>query len=533
MNAVNWLRTRQEEHELTYWLSIVSYDKKDRSFNNRIYLFYLILFFSVWIFVTLTFFAGVGALLLRLFNANQPAQAALLCEVLVLGIWNIFALRAALKRSPVIFSEQDATLICQMPVDHRQVTLRWFLMPWLKSAIPFWLMSITIGFSLAEIGMAGAINAGHIFAYAGYGLRAWAAMLPVHLALFAFQWVIGVYFLQKDLDRRQFAWPVMIFAIVLSSLAVFSLLYAGISDPFVKTLFFPLLAGFGTGSLLPSLLPSGILAVALLGLLYGVSGSFSLSRAAQETQGWEVIHTALQYGFTSYAESLQTQNRLGVRRAPSRMPALAGAGILVWKDILQSRRSFRLGSLGNWFTIFAIMLGLSLLPDLASITLAMFFWGNTIEKVSVIRLRNDLSCWPLTRQLPISYRKFLIFELGLAYLLSVMVSSAGLGLSAALFHTQIHSSILLIPGMVAGVAGIAALDVIRHSRSNLLLNGSVPNVNAGGILLGVLFAVIPLYIYVFLPGIIGLILSILVSLFLGFAAFRLALHAYRNIGDSG
>jgi hypothetical protein len=137
MQAVHWLRSLQEELELTYWLAIVSYKRHDHSISNRIYLLYLIIFFSIWIFVTLTFFASGGELLLRLINSDDPIQAAIFLETLLLGTWSIFGLWQSCKRSPVSFSEQDALLICQMPVSRRKVTMRWFLMPWLKNAILF------------------------------------------------------------------------------------------------------------------------------------------------------------------------------------------------------------------------------------------------------------------------------------------------------------------------------------------------------------------------------------------------------------
>lgn len=537
MHAVHWLRTRQEERELTYWLSLVSYDKDDRSINNHAYLLYLILFFTAWIFVMLTFFASGGAVFLRLFNESDTVSAAIFLEVLILGVWNVFALWQSMRRSPVVFSEQDATLICQMPVSRRQVTMRWFLMPWLKSAIPFWLVAITIGFSLAEIVMPGAMGASHILNYAGYGLRAWIAILPVHLALFSLQWIVGVCRLQKDLERRWFTWPVTITAIVSLSFLLFFTFDSSIPfsvpwNSFIKIITFPFQAGFGYGNLFVSLLSSGFFVIALLGILFWVSGSFSLSRAAQETQGMVVLHTATRYGFTSYAKELQTQQRLGVNRAPSRLPAFAGAGVLIWKDILQSQRTFRLSALSNWFYIFSVMLCFSLLPDLSSRAFAIAIWVIQIGQVSVIRIRSDLSRWSLVRQLPISYYKFLLFELSSVYLLSVLISLTGLAINSLIFKTPIDRLAVLIPGIIAGVACAAAFDVIRHSRSNLLLNGSVPEVSAGGILLGVIAAAVPILINTLLSGITGFALSILVSLFLGGVAFFLVVRSYRNIDAS-
>ncbi|MCE5209008.1 MAG: hypothetical protein LLG42_11950, partial [Chloroflexi bacterium] len=299
-----------------------------------------------------------------------------------------------------------------------------------------------------------------------------------------------------------------------------------------KVFLIPLQAGFGYGNLSLSMLSSGFFAAAMLGMMVWVSGTFSLSRAAQETGEIEVIHSAQRYGLTSYAEQLQTQQRLGVIRAPSRLPAFAGPEILIWKDLLQSQRSFRLSSLFVWFRIFLLMLSLPLLPDLGSRALVIAVWVIQIGQVSVIRIRSDLSRWSLVRQLPISHKKFLLFELGPACLLSVMVSLAGIAISSLIFKTPLDGFTTLVPGIVAGVAGMAAFDVIRRSRSNLLLAGSVPEVSAGGILFGVILAAVPLLINTLLSGMIGLTLSILLSLGLGVLAFNLAVRSYRTMDAS-
>ncbi len=537
MHAVHWLRTRQEEREFAYWLSLVAYEHRDHSLANRIYLLYLIIFFGIWIFATLTFFASGGAVFLRLLNPIDPVRAAIFLEVLLMGVWSVFAFWQSLRRSPVVFSEQDAVLICQMPVNRRHVTLRWFPMPWLKSAVLFWLAAIALGFSVAEVTLPGVMDASHIPEYATYGFRALAATLPIHLALFSLQWVMGIVRLQKNLERHWLAWLVIPLTIVFFSfLLIFTL---DLNIPFrapwndiAKALLIPLQAGFGYGNLSVSLLYSGFIAAAMLGIMAWVSGSFSLSRAAQETGEIEVIHSAQQYGLTSYAKQLQTQQQLGVKRAPSRLLAFTGVRILVWKDLLQSQRSFRLSALFVWFRIFFLMISLPLLPDLGSRALVIAIWVIQIGQVSVVRIRSDLSQWSLVRQLPFSHKKFLLFELGSAYLLSVMASLAGLAICSLIMKTPIDGWAALVPGIVAGVAGMAAFDIIRRSRSNLLLAGSVPEISAGGILFGVIFAAAPFLLNALLSGMIGLILSILLSLGLGSLAFNLAVRSYRTMDAS-
>jgi len=528
MRAIQWLRSRQEERELAYWLSLVAYDKSDRSLINRAYLIYLCVFFAIWIFIMLTFFAGGGAMILRLIHPDDPIQAAVFVEIIVLAAWNIVALWQATHHSPVAFSEQDAALICQMPVSRRQVVLRWSLMPWLKSAIPLWLVTVVVGFSLAEISMPGQMAASRIFSYAGYGLRAWAAVIPVQAALFLVQWIIGVLRLQKDEDRRWIVWPVMAVAIGLS-VYVLSHSFTAAAGGFATFLTFPLLVGFGIGSL-SSVLLVGVLVVFLLGAaLAWAADPFSLSRAAQETQGLEAFSSALRYGFTAYAAEMQTKKHLGVSQAPSRLPAPAGPGILIWKDVLQSRRTLNLAAVFNWFSLFAIMAGVPFLPDLGSRILAIAFWILQAGKVVVIRLRSDLACWSMVRQLPIAHKKFLFNDLALSALLAILAGSLGLAAGSLLFHRQLPNLIVLLPGLVAAAGGMAAFDVIRRSRSNLLLNGSVPEVSAVGILLGVAAAAVSVLMASLWQGILAVILSVLVGLFLAWVAFALAANSYRNI----
>jgi len=537
MRAVHWLRTRQEEYELSYWLSIVAYNRRDRSLNNRIYLLYLILFFSVWFFVVLTFFASGGALILPLINPLNPVRAALFLEVFLLGVWSGFSFWRSTRRSPVVFSEQDEVLICQTPVSRRHLTLRWFLMPWAKSGILFWLAAIILGFSVAEITMPGVITANRILEYAGYGLRAWVVVIPVHLALFALQWAVGILRLQKDKERHGLAWLV-----IPATIAIFSFLLVFTFDAdsaarmpwtqIVSGITYPLLAGFVPGSLLLSLLSGGLFALVALGIMVACSGAFSLSRAAQETNAVDLLETAQRFGFSAYARQLQDQYRLGVTHAPSRLPVFGGGGILVWKDLLQSQRLFRLSSTFTWFGLFLLMLGVAFFYDPGSRVLVIGYWVFQLGQAVVVRIRGDLSLWPLSRQFPIAHKKFLLIDLLPAYLLSLLVSEAGLVMGSALFKGRIDGLAWLLPGIAASVTGMAAFDVIRRSRSHFLLVGSVPEVSAGGIILGLVTMAVPLLIRSFIPGIIGLFLSTLMSLGIGVLAFNLASRAYHHMDAS-
>lgn len=532
MKAVHWVRARQEERELAYWLSLVAYEHRDRSFNNRVYLLYLILFFGAWIFAVLLFFASGGVLFLQWMDLTDPVRAAVFLEVLLLSLWGVYGFWQALRRSPIVFSEQDETLLCQTPINRRHVAIRWLLMPWLKSALPFWLAAVTLGFSVAEAALPGAMSASRIPEYVMYGLHAWLVILPIHGALFFLQWAVGVIRLQKDHRRRGLAWlvmPVVMVFFVLLAYCAFnpvSILFPPHSG-LPAALLFPFQTAFSGDSVTAATLAGSLFALAALAMLYRVSGSLSLSRAAQETRLTEMLNSAQRYGFAAISADIQTRQRLGVMRKPTRLPAISGAGALVWKDIVQFERSFQLSSLFIWGQIFVLMLGLSFLSQPGSYALLIAVWVILTGQTSAARLRSDLANYVLTRQLPVSHRHFLLYETALTCLLAILISLAGLAAGSIIFSTPLTPIVVLIPGMIATTAGLAVFDVIRQSRDHLLMNGSVPQVSAGGMILGVIAAGVPILIQVLLPGPVGLILSILLSLGLAWLAFNLAVTTFR------
>ncbi len=103
MRAIHWIRSRQESEELSYWLSIVSYNPKDHSFSNRMYLVYLLVFFSIWWFIALVWFANTGGMLLTMLFPGAEMAGAVALELLVLLIWFLTVLFMALRRSPAAF----------------------------------------------------------------------------------------------------------------------------------------------------------------------------------------------------------------------------------------------------------------------------------------------------------------------------------------------------------------------------------------------------------------------------------------------
>jgi hypothetical protein len=531
MKAIHWLRSRQEEREIAYWLSFVAYEKSDHSLNNRIYLLYLILFFSVWVFVTLTFFASGGAKLFEMVSLENPAQAALLVQMILLAVWSLYSAWKAIRRCPILFSEEDGLLISQTPLPRAGIILRWLWMPWLKNAIPFWIVAVTLGFSLAEVTIPGAMGANRIFEYMAFGIRAWLAILPVHLVLFGLHWLLGVVRLStKGKSKRWLLIAIPLLALFYGILI--SSIVGSVIPPVVQIVDL-ILNSFRIGYAVVFnwlvWMTSWIVAFLVLAILYRASKNFSLSRAVQETGKLELINTATRYGFTSVVEQEKTQQRLGVEQKPSRLPTIAGPGILIWKDVLQIKRSFQLTGLLTWLQIFGFLFVIPVLPDFGSRGIMIILWMIQLAQISVKRIRSDLSVWSLIRQLPITYKKFLVNDLAFSYVLAVVVSLTGFLLGGTILGLQMTGLAWLVPGMTVSISCAAVFDVIRRSRSGLLLNGTVPELSAGGILLGIVFAGIPLLIYVLVPTILGMLLAFIVSWGMGFLAFELAAYAFRNI----
>ncbi len=203
--------------------------------------------------------------------------------------------------------------------------------------------------------------------------------------------------------------------------------------------------------------------------------------------------------------------------------------MLLWKNLVQSSRTFGVGKLFGWLQIFLLFLVIPILPDYGSRGIVLIYWIFQLGQIAVKRIRNDLALWPLIRQLPIKASHLLVYDLAGSYLLAVAVSMSGYLIGEVFSGVAIAGFVLLIPGLIAAVYFMAVFDVIRRSKSALLLNGTVPELSAGGILLGIVFAGIPLVLFTIISNLWGMGLSILISIGAAFLAFRMAEYAYRNI----
>jgi hypothetical protein len=535
MRAIHWIRSRQESEELSYWLSFVSYNPKDRSLNNRIYLVYLLVFFSFWWFMVLVWFANTGASLLSLIFPASPLGGAIGLELIVLLLWFLTVLFLALRRSPVAFSEEDAYLVCQMPFRPRSLVFRWSLMPWVKSVVPFLILAMVLGFSLAEIDLVQqGISDPNIFAYIVRGVRAALALLPVQLTAFMLIWANGVWIMSRQ--RRFAAWIVPLVTLGLVGLLFVSGIWASFGAalpawmlPFSQVLPGLLGAGFGEGLLGIALRIGGLSALVSILVLVLSAGRFSPSQAAQETQTQVTNRNLRRYGFSDRVQDRKTQKRLGVRKRAAWLPDWQGPVALTWKDMLQTWRSIRISYAYQLLTFFGAGLGLVFIPSLGGRILLILTWSMQATKFLTDRLREDLSHWVLLRQLPQKSRDWILADLAFPAGLLLLVSLLGMLVGAALGDQSPWNAILSMPGMIASAAGVSEFMIFRHAKVDLLMSGQAPGVNEFGIFLAALCAAIPVTVYSLAPNFMGAALGLGASLVIGGMALSSAFRAFQRI----
>ena len=531
-----WLiRGRQMETRFAFWLAAIGYDRRDRSLQHRFYLVYALLFMTGWVFAVFTLFASSGAGLLKSYNPANPAAGAADLALKLTLAWVAFSLVRVSRRSPFVFSEDDAFLICQTPLDRRAVALTWFPADWLQGALPFWAALVTLGFSLAELRLNGNATAQDIPMYVLSGLRALTAFLPVQLGLCAALWAFGTLRLSGYGEPpwlRRSAW-IGAGAVLLGALP---------AAPWPATLWrlifwplsYPLAAGFG---LAPWVIGVTVgLALALLGLLalWAASGELNLSLAAQETTGQEAQQAASRLGDFEQARALRQRERLGLGRPPSRLKARPGLWALPWKDAVQSMQAPGWQALLGWLEVLAAALAGALLPYWEGRALAAILWVIFLGQVATRRLRDDLAHWSLLRLLPMDSSQVILADLGLSWALSLLLTWLGLIPGLPVLGAAGPVLILLAPVLTATVLLAAAYDVLHQCSVSALLAGSAPTVTGRGALLGLVLAGAPLGLLWWLgrqpiaPG-LDAIVVVGVSLLTVAIAWLLASSAYQEI----
>lgn len=535
MRAIQWIRFRQESEELSYWTSFVYFDPKDRSFNSRLYLVYLLVFFSVWWFIVMIWFADAGAMLMTAIYPSSPVSLAVALVLVVLLVWFVVSMIQSLRRSPVEFSGEDAYLVCQMPLNPQWLVLRWLAMPWFKSLVLFLLLAIVLGFSLAQTGLVeSGITGQDLGGYFRLGSRAVLVMVPLHLALYALNWVLGIWFMKH---QRKMGALLVVFAlclVVLASLgfgiaATFNVDLPGGFKALGSVMADGLRIGFSEGSLGNVLMAHWAAALIALVILFFAAKGFSSSRAAQETRAGVLLRNLRRYGFVEQAQEKKVQLRLKLDRRAVWLPAWQRTPAFVWKDVLQSWRTVKLATVFTLLGFLGMASGMAILPGLSGRMLLILTWTLQASTFLTDRVRQDLAQWAIVRQLPIEHQRWIAADLVLSGGIVMLISLVGLGLGGLITGQFPLVEALTLPGMIAAVAGVSISVVFRNARVDLLMSGQATGVNEFGVIGGAICAATPLIIYGWLPGLVGALSAVLASGLIGYLALNIAMSSYRSI----
>lgn len=547
-NSADWrvaftLRARQLAPRWAFWLLLAGYDVRDRSGRDYLYIPYLLAFWSAWFLAVLAFVAGNLASRLTTYQAAARPVSILLFLLLLLA-WSLFQLHRAARRSPFIFTDTDAHLLCLTPLDRRPIALAWLLGEWPFKSAPFWLAAVITGFTLAELQtittLADALR------YLLSGVRALSVVLPLQLALLTLVWCAGAYRLQAADTRpglRRLA-PLLtlllglVLAINLAGLAPAWPGSLDLGSP-VWWLFWPLLLPLqaalggatwvaGIGLALAYSLSAGL-------LFYRLTVRLNLSRAAQETAlsgsrdvDSDAVPAPPEPTPAGTEPSLATRPAPPPRRSP--IPAGPGLPAILWKDNLTWQRTRQFTQIWPALLIVALGLGVLLGPNLAVRAIALLFWVQQVSQQSSVRLRDNLAIWWLWGQLPLPAGQLILSQITGRVLWLTLLSELALLLGRLVNPDLPLAAGWLIPPAVLGVALATTLDIARQSRDGRLLTGDVPVLGYLGLALGLVLSALPLLAAAALAAGIPIVFALILGCLLDYLVWQAATQAYRTIG---
>jgi hypothetical protein len=535
VRAVWMVRIPKVKGQITFWLSALGYQYQDRSITNRLYLLYFLAFWSVWILAVFFLLAGGIAAVIESAQVDNPNLTLALAGAFIFLIWVLVDLSRVSRSSPFIFSEADVHLICQTPINRRSLALVWFLSDWFETAIIFWVGAVVLGFSFAELQIEGSLGISEMYLYFYYSLRAFLIILLLQFAYQSLIWSFGTTRLRGErgvpwLPLIPFGLVVWFLFLILSNLGHDSW-QAILSHPLLLSIYYPFLAIVEPDEFIYGVMVTLSLAVLSLGIFWLVTGKLNLGRAAAETYQKESIQMAARYGKDELAQELQQRKRLGLGRKPNKMPDMPGLWSLLWKEILQARRSLNFQQLGGWLVIFGLSLGILLIPEWSLRALTLIVWITLVGNRATQHFRDDLAHWWLFRLLPFLGSRMVLVDLLIPWAGNVITG----WLALFIFRQAIapYASLLagLLPFIVAGIILATADDILHQSKASLLMVGEVPKQRALASFLSALLLAIPVVILWWLREFPypGSILALVILLVMDYLLWRDLTRVYRRI----
>ena len=490
MRAVWMVLSQRLTAQFAFLLVIAGYNpRKDRTLNDRLYLVYVVIFFSIWIFMVLTLFADWAVKILTVISPEDVLTPAVSLLLAILLLWGAYKLWQAAKTSPLVFSEEDAALLCLTPVNRRAVTIMWFVYRWMLTVLPFSGIAVVLGFAQVEWQFQGKLGMLDLPLYTGAGLLALFAMALAQLLVQALVWLFGLLRLRSDRDIPHYRWvAAAIIAVFLMAALRLPAVFDFLTAAWRSTLETAMGAQTGPGLMLTAVLPAFVVMV----LIWYFSDRLNLSRAAQETAYHDKMQAAMFLGDTDTVNALKIKKRLGSSHTASRMPLFEGEKAVLWRSLLRSRRAFSFTSSGRLFLVIVTTLAIFLAPDTGSWILVLAAWTLQLGQLSAGRLRRSLQNWWLWTQQPFSIRDEIFWQLLPTGL--VILAAAWIGLLVIPVPNALLMA-LILPFAIFSVMLTGVIDVLRQVRTELLVAERIPVYSIVGTLFGLVLLVLPFWFY--------------------------------------
>jgi hypothetical protein len=542
MNPVWLVRSRQMTTRFRFWLLLSGYDPNDHSISHKIYLVYASFFWSLWIFAVLALAASGLAGIFKSISPGHEMDTAVLLEAFCLFAWALYSAYSAARRSPIVFSEDDAYLICLTPVDRRQVTLAWLVGDWPYTGIPFWVIGSILGFTLMEVRLNGHVSFNNIPDYIISALICLSILLPLQFGMMASIWAFGATRIQGEKDKKGLLWVPVISGMFI--IVAWMVHYGVIGSPGwvyflseigLNSFLLPVKASLGSASWLAGEIISFLWVVIGVTWLAYQSVKFNLSRAAQETSLHEAHQNAVYSLNQDVANEISIKQQLGVEKPPINLPIPAGSGAMIWKDVVQIIRSIQISAIFIWVQLFGAAFGLFIAQAWGLRLVCLFLWIWFSNRIFSQRLRLDLRNWEIFTQLPFGPLRLILMDVSLPVIGGILVNWMALWIaSRSLSIIQSTGIALLIPGVILGMALITTWDILKQCDSSSLLAGVVPGVDIWSFVLGTIGIVLPFAVFawmvsagVFLP--MPYIGALFVNFIILFGLSRIIKNSYRNI----
>jgi len=153
--------------------------------------------------------------LLQSLAPTSPDAGAVILVTIGLSGWALWELYQSSRRSPLVFSPEDALLLCQTPASRQLIALAWFAARWLEVALPGGLVVLVLESGVVGLAIRGELEMSDLLRYALAGLRGLSLVIPWQTAMLALAWAVGAHRLQGDRDRRAWRWAAPLAALLL------------------------------------------------------------------------------------------------------------------------------------------------------------------------------------------------------------------------------------------------------------------------------------------------------------------------------